>query len=140
MIMVPSLFSHKRKVQALVWGITILLVEMFAIVIYRSLLSDFAFYLAIVLAITSSALVSLAIYLSEPRVSKLTYFVRVEVRDREVEDPVGRAIVRAALEDGGVIPSKLAEELGTTVYKIVERLYDLDREGKIRIEGIEATP
>ncbi len=139
--MVPAgLFSNRRKVQALVWGVAIFLVEMFAIVVYRTLLSELTFYLAVALAASSSVLVSLAIYLTEPKISKLTYSVRVEVRDREVEDPIGRAIIQAALEEGRVVPSKLADELGVTVYKIVERLYDLDREGKIKIEGIEATP
>jgi len=115
-------------------------VEVFLIVVYRSLLSEFTFYLALVLAGIAAALISLAIYASEPRLTTATYHIRLTVRDGDVEDPLGRAILEAAWREGKVTPSKLAEELGVTVYKVVERIYDLEKEGKIQIESIEAEP
>ncbi len=128
----------RRYIPAIVWGVAIFLLEAFAIIMYRSLLSESVLYVAVVVAGAAAALISLAIYISEPKFRKTTYHIRVTVIDSTAEDSLGRAILETAMREGRITPSKLAEELGVTVYKIVERLYDLEKEGKIRIEGIEA--
>ncbi len=130
--------TPKRYVPAIAWGVAIFLLEVFVIIVYRSLLSEFTLYISVIVAGAAAALISIAIYTSEPKFRKTTYHVRVTVIESTAEDPLDRAILETAMREGRITPSKLAEELGVTVYRIVERLYDLEREGKIRIEGIEA--
>ncbi len=134
--MVPRVWTRRKALVAATWGLTILTMEIFLTLMYRSIMSTFTFYSTIAAAVISSALLSLAIYISEPRYKRARYELIIEVLDERVDDDLGRIIINAAKESGRISPYELAKEANLSIYKVVERIHELEKEGKLRISGL----
>ncbi|GEM_PF-3744455 len=134
--MVPWVWTRRKALVAAAWGLTVLSTEIFLILMYRSIMSTFTFYSAIAAAVISSTLISLAIYISEPRFKRARYKLIIDVLDERVDDDLGRMIINMAKERGHVSPYELAKQANLSIYKVVERIHELEKEGKLRISGL----
>ncbi len=131
-------YSRRRRIlTALILSSAVLAVEIFVITIYSAILYGLRLYLAVTAAILSAILLFAYVVFTTPSASKRVYAIRVEVLSEDPEDSIEEAIINEALLGGSIRPTYVARSLGTTPYRVVEKIYEMEREGKLRIVEIK---
>lgn len=140
-------YGGRNIASALIWGAAVFLFEFFVVIVNGSLLSTSTFYLALAVAAGAAILTALAVYLSEPKLWRARYRIAIEAPEVTrgsfgkalMKDlpQLDRAIISEGTEKGYILPADLARKYGTTVYSIVERIYELEKDGMIKATKIE---